>query len=66
MADSSNSDAAERSFVGVHLKCCNAYVRLYINHAGNAYTGWCPKCATPVRVPIVSEGGSASRFFEAS
>lgn len=66
MPDPPSSNPPERPFVGVYLKCCNTYVRLYINHAGNAYAGWCPKCATPVRVPIVAEGGSESRFFEAS
>lgn len=55
-----------RPFVGVHLKCCNVYVRVYVNQAGNAYVGRCPRCGVPVRIPIVSEGGSTSHFFSAS
>ena len=57
---------AERPFVGVHLKCCNVYVRLYASADRTAFVGWCPRCAAPVRIAIVPEGGSRSRFFEAS
>ena len=57
---------AERPFVGVHLKCCNVYVRLYANADRTAFVGWCPRCAASVRIAIVEEGGSRSRFFEAS
>lgn len=48
------------------MKCCNRYVRAYLNAAGNAYVGWCPQCAAQVRFRIVKEGGSRNRFFEAS
>ncbi|HUG91408.1 MAG TPA: hypothetical protein VML55_11270 [Planctomycetaceae bacterium] len=60
------STDAERPFVGVHLKCCHVYVRLYANADRSAFVGWCPRCAAPVRIAIVEEGGSRSRFFEAS
>ncbi len=56
----------ERSFVGVHLRCCNVYVRIHLNVAKDAYVGWCPRCAKQVRVNVVKEGGSTGRFFEAS
>ena len=61
--ESQQPDKAERPFVGIHLKCCNVYVRAYANAAQNAFVAWCPRCAAPVRVPIVKEGGSTSRFF---
>jgi len=55
-----------RSFLGVHLKCCNVYVRAYLNASKDAYIGWCARCATQVRIQVVSHGGSHDRFFEAS
>lgn len=66
MSESQQRESTQRPFVGVHLKCCNTYARLYVNAAGDAFAGWCPRCAMPVRVPIVKDGGSTSRFFEAS
>jgi|GEM_PF-2619116 len=61
-----NPNIIGNPFIGIHMKCCNTYVRAYLNAAGNAYSGRCPRCATPVQIDIVSEGGSRSRFFEAS
>ncbi len=52
--------------LGVHMKCCNSYIYARLNAAQDAYVGWCPKCAKPVRINVVKEGGSTSRFFEAS
>ncbi|QDT51096.1 hypothetical protein [Symmachiella dynata] len=57
------SAATGRPFLSVHLKCCNVYQRIYPNAAGDAYAGWCPRCATAIRVPIVENGGSSTRFF---
>ena len=54
-----------RPFVGIHLKCCNVYVRAYVNAANDAFVTWCPRCQAQVRIPIVKEGGSTDRFFEA-
>lgn len=51
--------------LGVHMKCCNVYIYAKINPARDAYVGWCPRCTKQVRINIVSEGGSTSRFFEA-
>ncbi len=48
------------------MKCCNMYVRAYVNQMRDAYVGWCPRCAAQVRIEIVQEGGSSDRFFEAS
>ncbi|MCA8985013.1 MAG: hypothetical protein R3C12_17870 [Planctomycetaceae bacterium] len=55
-----------RKSIGVHMKCCHVYVYAHLNAAGNAYVAWCPKCAKQVRLEVVAEGGSSSRFFEAS
>jgi len=62
----SSEQPQERPFLGVHLRCCNVYTRLHLNAAKDAYVGWCPRCAKQVRVDVVEEGGSTSRFFEAS
>lgn len=58
--------ATGRPFIGVHMKCCSTYTRANLNAAGDAFVGWCPRCAAPVRINVVEEGGSTSRFFEAS
>jgi hypothetical protein len=55
-----------RPFVGVLMKCCRTYVRAYLNAGRDAFVGWCPKCAAKVEIEAVEEGGSTSRFFEAS
>jgi len=60
-----NPPAGGKPFVGLHLKCCNVYVRAYVNQPGSAYTARCPRCLANVQIPIVAQGGSASRFFSA-
>jgi hypothetical protein len=55
-----------RPSVGILMKCCQTYVRAYLNPAGDAFVAWCPRCAAMVRLQAVEEGGSTSRFFEAS
>jgi hypothetical protein len=59
-------DPPPRPFVGVHLKCCNVYIRAYINAQRDAFVAWCPRCSAQVRIAIVAEGGSREQFFEAS
>lgn len=49
--------------VGVHLRCCNVYIHLHPNAVKDAFVGFCPRCAAPVRVPIVAHGGSTGRIF---
>lgn len=56
----------QRQFVGVLMKCCRTYVRAYLNAHQDAFVGWCPRCAAKVEIEAVEEGGSTSRFFEAS
>ncbi len=66
-SDSSQSSGGQsKPYLGIHLKCCNVYVRAYVNAAQDAYVANCPRCAVPVRVNITKEGGSSSRFFEAN
>ena len=57
--------APARPFLGIHLKCCNVYVRAYLNAARDAYVAWCPRCAAQALVQVAAEGGSKGRFFEA-
>jgi hypothetical protein len=53
-----------RPFLGVQFVKCRAYGRLYLDRAGAAYVGRCPRCGAPVRVPI-GEHGTSQRFFTA-
>lgn len=60
----SNEDTDQKKFIGVRFNCCGLYVRVYVNKAGTAYEGRCPKCAKPIRLKI-GPGGTDNRFFEA-
>ena len=65
MSDSSPQPNA-KPFLGLHLRCCNVYTRIYMTAQKDAYAGWCPRCAQPVRVEITNDGsGSSSRMFSA-
>ena len=66
MAEDDSQAETQRRFVGVHMKCCNVYVRAYATAAGDAFVGWCPRCSAQVRIPIVKQGGSTDQFFSAS
>jgi hypothetical protein len=66
LAEQKPQSGRSRAFVGVHMKCCNIYVRAYVNPDCSAYVGWCPRCAAQVRIPIVEKGGSTDRFFGTS
>lgn len=56
---------SHQKFLGVRFDNCHAYGRLYLNDAGDAYVGRCPRCGTPYHV-WVGEGGTDSRMFLAS
>ena len=66
MAEEQSQTRSKRPFVGIYMKCCNAYVRAYLNQSRDAFVAWCPRCAAQVRVRAVAEGGSSDRIFEAS
>lgn len=57
--------ASERPFLGVKFDCCGVYSRVYLNRAGDAYEGRCPRCVRSIRFGV-GPGGSSSRFFSAS
>ena len=59
-----STDAAGRKFVGIHFVCCDVYSRIYINRAGTAYSGYCPRCAKRIDLKI-GPGGTDQRFFTA-
>jgi hypothetical protein len=60
--DSPTTD--RRPSVEVYFQCCNTSAIIYFNAQGTAYAGHCPKCASPVRIPV-SAGGSKSRHWVA-
>ena len=59
-----SESAPQRKFIGVKFNCCGVYVRIYVNKAGTAYEGRCPKCFKSAKFKIGS-GGTDHRFFEA-
>ncbi len=58
--------AGPKPFVGLHMQCCNVYVRAYPNADRTAYVARCPRCGAPVRIDVVEEGGHTGQFFNAS
>ena len=58
------NDAEARKFVGIHFVCCDVYSRIYVNRAGTAYSGNCPRCAKRIDLKI-GPGGTDHRFFTA-
>ena len=55
---------APRKYIGVMFKCCSIYTRIYINKAGTAYVGRCPKCTAKITLKVGARGKD-SRFWAA-
>jgi hypothetical protein len=53
-----------RPYISVLFRCCNVYQRFYLLPDASAYTGHCPKCARPGRLPATSVTGT-DRFYTA-
>jgi len=53
-----------RPFIGVYFRCCNVYLRVFLNAERSAYEGRCPYCLRKVRA-VVGPDGTTQRFFEA-
>ncbi len=60
-----NHRQTDRKFLGVHYVNCRAYGRLYLDRAGTAYVGRCPRCGAIVRARV-GENGIDCRFFLAT
>ncbi len=61
-ADDGSSPSTGRPFLGVMFDCCRVYARVYLNTAGDAYVGGCPRCGRPLRFRV-GAGGSGERFW---
>ena len=64
MPPNADSKLPERPYIGVRFACCGTYARIYLNKAGTAYAGHCPKCAAPLKVKA-APGGSKEKFWVA-
>ncbi len=51
-------------YINMYFECCKTYSRIYLNNDGDAFVGWCPRCAgkAVVRVDPDAEPG---KFFRA-
>lgn len=64
MTKGKEEKATDRPHIGVVFRCCRIYSRIYLNRKGDAFVGWCPKCAGKMEIRV-SPTGSRERFFTA-
>jgi hypothetical protein len=64
MTSENKKTDAPRPHIGILYKCCHIYARIYLNKKGDAFVGWCPKCAAKLEVKV-SPTGSSRKFFTA-
>ena len=58
-----------KKFLGVYFECCHVYGRLYQNKDATHYVGRCPRCMSPLKVPIGdgdNPNATNQRFFKAN
>lgn len=53
-----------RPHKGVLFKCCQVYAHIYLNAKGDAFIGFCPRCAGKLELRVDPDGSEAN-FFEA-
>jgi len=64
-AENGREPPTGRPWISIYFACCRVYCRVYLNAAGDAYVGWCPRCAGQA-VVRVSPDGADTRFFRAT
>ncbi len=55
--------AQSREYLGIMFECCRVYSHIHKSRIGDAYVGWCPRCAKKVTIPI-RPAGTDCRFFK--
>jgi hypothetical protein len=51
-----------RPHKGVFFKCCRVYARILLNAKGDAFVGWCPRCAAKLELKVDPQGSDADMF----
>ncbi len=60
---SHDHETDNKDYLGIIFECCRVYSRIRKNKAGDAYVGWCPRCARKIIIPI-HPAGTDCRFFK--
>ena len=53
------SQRKARPYINLLFRCCNVYVRIYLNAQGTAFSGHCPRCCARARIAVDPEGDAA-------
>lgn len=65
MSEPSEEKPGKRPFLGITFECCRVYWRIYLTKDRKRFAGHCPRCGTPVSVPV-GPGGSKDQFYRVS